>query len=60
MKLLRAHPGLCLVFALCMCVGVGLSVWLLGEDWSLVRRVSGGLLGGAGVALVITAPRIIG
>jgi hypothetical protein len=54
------HPIIFAVFATCTLVGVVMGVFLLTEDWSLARRIAGGAVGGAGVALIITAPRIIG
>jgi hypothetical protein len=58
--LLLDHPIIFTVFVACTLVGVVMGVFLLAEDWSLARRIAGGTIGGAGVALIITAPRIIG
>ena len=57
---LSDHPIIFAVFATCTSIGVVMGVFLLTEDWSLARRIAGGAVGGAGVALIITAPRIIG
>lgn len=57
---LLSHPIILAVFVACTLVGVVMGVFLLTEDWSLARRIAGGAVGGAGVALIITAPRIIG
>lgn len=57
---LRDHPIIFAVFATRTAIGVVMGVFLLTEDWSLVRRIAGGAAGGAGVAPIITAPRIIG
>ena len=32
----------------------------LSEDWSMARRIAAGAVAGAGVALLTTAPRIVG
>jgi len=57
---LLGHPIIFTVFAVCISVGVVMGVFLLTQDWSLARRIAAGAVGGAGVALIITAPRIIG
>jgi hypothetical protein len=37
-----------------------LGVLVLTDEWSLARRIAAGVVGGAGVGILITAPRIIG
>ena len=54
------HPFIFTVFVACTLIGAVMGIFLLTEDWSLVRRIAGGAVGGAGVALLITTPRIIG
>jgi len=41
-------------------LGAVLGVVLLPAEWTLVRRLLGGAVGGAGCGLICTAPRIIG
>jgi len=57
---LSDHPIIFTVFATCTLLGVVMGIFMLTEDWSLARRIAGGAVGGAGVALINTAPRIIG
>ena len=57
---IRAHPVITSVLLGCALGGAVLAVLLLSPDWSLARRLAGGLVGGAGVGLLITATRIIG
>jgi hypothetical protein len=57
---LRARPVLTAVMIGCAAAGLVLGVTLLPEGWPLARRVLGGVLGGAGVGLMVTASRMIG
>jgi hypothetical protein len=57
---ITAHPVIFGVFVACISIGALLGVFLLADDWSLARRIAGGVVGGAGVGILITAPRIIG
>ena len=57
-EMLRRHPILVAIFAACMLLGVGLGVVYLPEDWSLPRRIAGGVFGGAGVAIFLTVTRL--
>jgi hypothetical protein len=57
---LRARPVLAAVLIGFAAAGLLLGVTLLPEGWSLGRRVLGGVLGGAGVGLMVTASRMIG
>ena len=59
-RVVREHPVIVGVLLGCTLAGVGIGVALLPEDWALLRRAFGGALGGAGVGLLCTAPRIIG
>ena len=56
----RAHPVLAGSFVLCLGAGVFTAFALLPEDWSGLRRSAAGLVGGAGVWLLMTAPRLLG
>jgi hypothetical protein len=44
----------------CTLGGAIVGVSMLSADWSLARRLAGGLIGGAGIGLLITATRMIG
>ena len=59
-RTVRAHPVVTAVLVSCALGGAILGVQLLTPDWSLARRLAGGLVGGAGVGLLITATRMIG
>ena len=48
----------CLLVA--VSIGAVLGVLLLTDEWSLARRIAAGVVAGAGVGILITAPRIIG
>ncbi len=54
------HPVLTGIFAVCIFGGAILGAVFLPEDWSMARRLAGGAVAGAGVALLTTAPKIIG
>ncbi len=57
---LRAHPVISAVFAVCMIGGALLGALLLPDSLSEIRRVLGGAVGGFGIALVVTATRMLG
>ena len=57
---IAAHPIIFGVFVACISIGTVLGVFLLTDEWSLARRIAAGVVGGAGVGVLITAPRIIG
>jgi hypothetical protein len=54
------HPVLTGIFATCILAGAVLGAVFLTGDWSLARRLAAGAVAGAGVALLTTAPKIIG
>jgi Kef-type K+ transport system membrane component KefB len=54
------HPVISGVFVACIVIGALLGAFYLTSDWSLARRVAGGAVSGAGVALIVTATRIVG
>ena len=60
MRALRAHLFLVALFGGCMAAGVLIALLALGDDLSLGRRIAGGAIAGGGVALLISAPRLIG
>jgi len=57
---IAAHPIIFGVIVACISIGAVLGVLLLTDEWSLARRIAAGVVGGAGVGVLITAPRIIG
>ena len=57
---ITAHPIIFGVFVACISIGTVLGVLILTDEWSLARRIAAGAVGGAGVGILITAPRIIG
>jgi hypothetical protein len=57
---LAKHPIICAVVVVCIAIGAALGATLLTGEWSLARRIAAGAVAGAGVGLLITAPRIIG
>lgn len=57
---IAAHPVISGVIISCISIGAVLGVFLLTDEWSLARRIAAGVVGGAGVGILITAPRIIG
>jgi hypothetical protein len=57
---IAAHPIIFGVIIACISIGAVLGVLVLTDEWSLARRIAAGVVGGAGVGILITAPRIIG
>ena len=57
---ITAHPIISGVVIACISIGAVLGVLVLTDEWSLARRIAAGVVGGAGVGILITAPRIIG
>lgn len=56
----RDHPVLWALVAACVVAGAAAgSVWLP-EDWSLLRRVLAGGVGGGGAGFLIVATRLFG
>jgi len=54
------HPVITSVLVVCTLVGIALGYFMLGEEWSVARRLVGGAFGGAGVGLLVTTVRMIG
>jgi hypothetical protein len=59
-RVVTEHPVLTGIFAICVIGGAIVGAVLLTEDWSMARRLAAGAVAGAGVALLTTAPKIIG
>ena len=57
---ITAHPIIFGVIISCISIGAVLGVFILTGEWSLARRLAAGVVGGDGVGVLITAPRIIG
>ena len=57
---LRAHPVITVVFTVCTIGGALLGALLLPDSLSEIRRVLGGAVAGFGIALVVTATRMLG
>ncbi|MFV1978201.1 MAG: hypothetical protein ACC649_02505 [Myxococcota bacterium] len=57
---IAAHPIIFGVIIACISIGAVLGVLVSTDEWSLARRIAAGVVGGAGVGILITAPRIIG
>jgi hypothetical protein len=57
---IAAHPIIFGVVVACISIGAVLGVLVLTDEWSLARRIAAGVVGGAGVGILITAPKIIG
>ncbi len=57
---IRSHPVIAGILLGCTVLGAVLGVALLTGEWSLVRRIAGGAVAGAGVGLIITASRMLG
>lgn len=57
---IAAHPIIFGVVIACISIGAVLGVFVLASEWSLARRIAAGVVGGAGVGILITASRIIG
>jgi hypothetical protein len=57
---LRRHPVITAVLLGCTLAGAVLGFYLLTGDWSAARRIAGGAVAGAGVGLLITAPKMLG
>jgi hypothetical protein len=57
---LARHRTITGIFVLSIILGAVLGAHQLPEDFSLARRILGGGIGGAGVALLMTATRMFG
>jgi hypothetical protein len=55
---LRRHPVLVAIFAVCIAAGGVLGALYLPAEWSLARRIGGGVFAGAGAAVFATVTRL--
>ena len=56
----RRHPVITTVLLACTVAGALAGFFYLDPDWSVLRRIAAGGVGGAGVALLVTATRMLG
>ncbi len=54
------HPIMAVVMVGFIIGGAVTGYFLLSQDWSAFRRISGGAIGGSGVGFILTASRMIG
>jgi hypothetical protein len=55
----RSHPVIVAIFAVCTLAGAALGLAFSPDEWALVRRAAAGGVSGAGIALLITATRLM-
>ncbi len=60
LEIMRAHPIITSVTVVSCIVGTIVGGLLLPPEWPLVRRLAAGMLSGAGCALLVVAPRVVG
>jgi len=53
-------PSMLVLFGVAMVLGAGLGWWLLGDSWSVTRRILGGAFMGLCASLVVWANRALG
>ena len=53
------HPGMVAFWALCVLGGVGTGLWVLSPFYGPALGAFGGLIGGLGTALILSANRLI-
>lgn len=56
----RRHPVITGVMVGCTVLGAIFGPAWMDADWSLLKRVLAGALCGAGIGILITAPRMVG
>jgi len=56
----RRHPAILTLLIACVVLGGVMGFFLLPTEWSVARRLAGGLVGGAGVGLLVSATRMVG
>ena len=56
---MAAHPGLVAFWTLCVILGVGTGLWVLTPFYGAALGAFGGLIGGLGTALILSANRLI-
>jgi len=57
---IRAHPVVTTVMVVCTVAGAIAGPLLLPEEWSLLRRLAGGVVAGGGTGLLLTATKMLG
>ena len=57
---LKRHRAITSIFVACIVAGAVLGYFLFTDDMSAVRRVIGGAVSGVGVALLVSATKMIG
>jgi membrane associated rhomboid family serine protease len=56
---ISANRGMMVLWAICVMLGVGTGVWVLTPFYGAVLGAFGGLIGGLGSALILSANRLI-
>ena len=56
---IQRHPVITAILVGSTLLGAALGFALLGDDWSGLHRIFAGMIGGAGVGLLITATKMI-
>ena len=57
---LAAHPLMTVIIVTCTVLGLVIAPLALPSEWSIMRRLSAGLVTGLGVGFLITATRLQG
>jgi hypothetical protein len=58
-RALGDHPVIAATMLACTLLGAAIGWQLLGDDWSLARRLVAGAIGGAGTGFLITATKML-
>jgi len=56
---IAANPGMMVLWSICVMLGVGTGVWVLAPFYGAAFGAFGGLIGGLGSALILSANRLI-
>jgi len=56
---LQRNPAFTALFAICISAGALAGFFYLPDDFSLVRRLLGGAVGGGGIAFLMTATKML-
>ena len=57
---IKAHPWITGIFVFCVFLWIGLALVFLPEDWSIIRKISAGIIWGLFCAGIVTATRTVG
>jgi hypothetical protein len=57
--LLRRNPVIVALYAVCIVAGATAGILYLPEDFSLIRKLAGGALGGGGIAFLMTLTKML-